>query len=130
MGCRLHSATKYEVEYSSKAVFNHASHVINPIITILSEEDYWANDDYIGNATQLEASRENLVANVDKIMNPDEDWEWQEELDGAIETMEKHSEINREYLYKELKSLIDDAEKKDDYIHFSWFYSFFCTFAT
>lgn len=121
MGYRLHSATTYEVAYNSKAVFNHASHVINPIIVILSEEDYWANDDYIVNATQLEANRENLIANVEKIMNPDEDWEWQEDLDDEIETMEKRSEIDRESLYKELKNLIESADARCDYVHFSWF---------
>lgn len=121
MGLRLHSATKYEVEYNSKAVFNYASHIINPIITILSEDDYWANDDYIVNATILEANRENLLANVEKIMNPDENWEWQEELNMAIETMENRSEINREYLYKELKNLIESADTRCDYVHFSWF---------
>lgn len=121
MGCRLHTAYKYEVEYTSKAVFNYASHIINPIIAILSEDDYWGNDDNIVNATQLEGNRKNLLANVEKIMNPDENWEWQEELDEAIETMENRSEINREYLYKELKSLIEYADANCTYVHFSWF---------
>ena len=121
MGCRLHSAKKYEVNYGDTGAFSYASHLINPIIVILSEDDYWGDDDYIGNAVLLEANRENLIANVDKIINPDEDWEWQEELDEAIEAMENDSEITREELYEDLKSLIDDADKKSDYVHFSWF---------
>ena len=124
MGCRLHSAKKYEVEYTSKAVFNYASHIINPIIECLADGDFWCdNQDCIEGASILEASRENLIKNIEHIITPDEEWENQEALDELIEEMEDDDScsIDREYLYKELKSLIEYADTRCDYVHFSWF---------
>lgn len=124
MGCRLHSAKKYEVEYTSKAAFNYASHVINPIIECLSDGDFWCdNQDCIEGASILDASRENLIKNVEHIITPDEEWENQEVLDELIEEMENDDScsIDRAYLYKELKSLIEYADANCTYIHFSWF---------
>ena len=56
-----------------------------------------------------------------KNINPDEGWEWQEDLDDAIETMQKDGEIDREYLYKGLKKLIENADTRNEYVHFAWF---------
>lgn len=121
MGCRLHSATKYEVQYGDYGTFNYHSDSINPIIGILCEDDYFANDDYLASATTIDANRETLLANLEKITNPDKDWELQEDLDNAIKTMEKEGEIDREYLYKGLKKLIENADTRNEYVHFSWF---------
>ena len=122
MGCRLHSAKKYEVEYTSNAAFNYASHIINPIIECLSDGDFWCdNQDYIEGATILEASRENLIKNVEHIITPNEEWDNQEVLDELIEEMEDDDSIDRAYLYKELKQLIEQADAQNNYIYFSWF---------
>ncbi|MBO7241567.1 MAG: hypothetical protein J6U90_03865 [Methanobrevibacter sp.] len=79
--------------------------------------------EYIKGATILEASREKLIKNVDYIIAPNNDWDGQETLDELIEYMENDKEcaITREYLHKELKRLIDNADARNTYIHFSWF---------
>lgn len=124
MGCRLHSATTYEVEWGSNAVFNWGQNHITPIIECLADGDFWCDDqDCIEGASMLEASRENLIKNVEHIITPDEDWENQETLDELIEDMENDDSCNidRAYLYKELKRLIEQADARNNYIHFSWF---------
>lgn len=124
MGCRLHSAKKYEVEWGSNSVFNWGQNHINPIINCLAEGDFWCDSmDYIEGATILKANRDNLIKNVDCIITPNKDWEEQETLDELIEDMEndKYCDITREYLHTKLKHLIDEADSRDTYIHFSWF---------
>lgn len=124
MGCRLHSATKYEIEWGINSVFNWGQNHITPIIDCLADGDFWCdNMDYIEGATIIEASRENLIKNVDCIITPNYDWDGQEALDDLIEDMENDKEcaITREYLHKELKRLIDEADARNTYIHFSWF---------
>jgi hypothetical protein len=124
MGCRLHSAIKYEVEWGINSLFNWAHQHINPIIECLSEGDFWCdNMDCIEGANNLEANRENLIKNVDCIITPNKDWEGQETLDELIEDMEKDKQcdITREYLHMGLKRLIYEADARSAYIHFSWF---------
>lgn len=124
MGCRLHSATKYEVEWGINSVFNWGQNHITPIIECLADGDFWCdNMDCIEGASILEASRENLIKNVDCIITPNNDWDGQETLDELIENMEndKQCAITREYLHTELKRLIDEADTRNTYIHFSWF---------
>lgn len=124
MGCRLHSATTYEVAYNSKAVFNWASNRINPIIECLSDGDFWCDEqDCIEGAKILEGNRENLLKNVEHIINPNPEWENQEVLDELIEEMENDEDcdIDKEYLYTNLKNLIENADTRCDYVHFSWF---------
>lgn len=124
MGCRLHSATKYEVEYGSNGRFNWASHRINPIIECLSDGDFWCDEqDCIEGAKILEGNRENLLKNVEHIINPNPEWENQEVLDELIEEMEndKDCDIDKEYLYTHLKNLIENADARCNYVHFSWF---------
>ena len=79
--------------------------------------------DCIEGASILEANRENLIKNVDCIITPNKDWEEQETLDELIENMEndKQCAITREYLHTNLKRLIDEADARNAYIHFSWF---------
>ena len=124
MGCRLHSATKYEVKYSSDGNFNWGQKYINPIISCLSDGDFWCdNSDYIEGATILEASRANLSKNIDKIITPNNEWENQEELNELINDMENDANyhIDRNYLYQSLKSLIEQSDNNCNYIHFCWF---------
>lgn len=124
MGCRLHSATKYEVEWGINSVFNWGQNHITPIIECLADGDFWCDSmDCIEGASILEASRENLIKNVEYIINPNPEWEGQEALDDMIAEMENSGNVNfsREYLYTELKRLIDEADARNAYIHFSWF---------
>jgi D-mannonate dehydratase len=121
MGFRLHSHAKHEIKYSEHSVFNWANNRINPIIECLAEGDFWADSDYIGGAHNLEASRENLLKNVEKIILPDPDWEEQETLNELIEEMENDTDIDRQYLYEKLKALIEEADPRNTYVFFSWF---------
>lgn len=124
MGHRLHSATKYEVKYETNGRFNWASGHINPIIECLADGDFWSNEpDYCGAADTLEANRNKLLTNIERIINPDPEWENQEVLDELLEDMENDSdcEFDRQYLYTELKILIEQSDPKCIYVHFAWF---------
>ena len=124
MGMRLHTAHKYEVEYGSNGKFNWASHRINPIIECLADGDFWCDDqDCIDGAKVLEGNRENIIRNVEYIITPNPEWENQELLNELIEDIEndKNCSIDRQYLYKNLKQLIESADSRCNYIHFSWF---------
>ena len=122
MGHRLHSATKYEVEYSTNARFNWAQNHLNPIIQCLADGDFWCcNQDCIEAADTLEASRESLIKNIDNIISPNPDWDGQETLNELLEDMENDNQcdIDRVYLHTHLKALIEIADSRNAYIHFS-----------
>lgn len=121
MGLRLHSAIKYEVKYGDCA-FNYAQNHINPIIELLAE-DCGYEGDYLEFSNTLSAHRDNLIKNVERIKTPDDDWEHQEELNELIEYMENDSEcgIDRDYLYTQLKKIINQSDPNNDYVHFAWF---------
>lgn len=123
MGYRLHSHARHEIKYSEHAVFNWANNLINPIIECLADGDFWADSDDTSYANNLEASRENLLKNVEKIITPDPDWEEQETLNELIEEMEKDKgfNIDRQYLYEKLKALIEEADPRNCYVFFTWF---------
>lgn len=122
MGHRLHSAIKYEVKYGDCA-FNYAQPHINPIIEILAENECYYEGEYLDYADNLSASREKLVKNVEYIKVTESDWEGQEDLNELIEYMENDDEcdIDREYLYKQLKHIINQSDPNNDYVHFAWF---------
>lgn len=123
MGVRLHSAKKYEVVYSNKASFNYSNEYINPIISVLSEHTLYWEGDFLSDAVVLECERNILLENIDKIITPDDDWYYQDELNGEIDRMLKYntSNITRESLYNDLKSIILESDKNDSTIHFHWF---------
>ena len=124
MGHRLHSATKYEVKYDCNGRFNWGGEHINPIIECLAEGDSWFNNcECIECSDTCEAARDTLLTNVERIINPDPEWVYQEELDELIEKMEndKTCEFDRQYLYTELKMLIEQSDPTCSYVHFAWF---------
>ena len=120
MGKRLHSAVSYEVKYGEKEYFNWQADRINPIIDILAEGDTSYNDDDIQFADTISANRENLLANIDKIINPDENWEYQDDLERKIRNI-GFVGLTREELHKELKTLVEQADSRIGYIHFAWY---------
>lgn len=122
MGHRLHSATKYEVKYGDCA-FNYAQPHINPIIEVLAEGDCGYEGEFLDYADTLSASREKLVKNIEYIKVTESDWEGQEDLNELIENMEDDDEcdIDREYLYTQLKKIVNQSDKNNDYVHFAWF---------
>ena len=121
----LHSAIKYEVEYGLKSNFKWKNHVINPIIAILAEEQYSFdgvhNGEELENATTVTANRINLLKNIDKIILPDENWEYQEMLDEEINLIEVYNDISREELHKNLKELIEQSDSRNKDVFFAWF---------
>lgn len=123
MGHRLHSATKYEVKYDSCGRFNWAQSHINYIVELLAEGDVYYDQDEICYSDRVEANRERLIANIEKIKTPDPEWENQEYLDYEIKKMEedKECDISRDYLYSSLKGLIDQADPNNEYVYFLWF---------
>lgn len=122
MGHRLHSAIKYEVKYGDCA-FNYAQSHINPIIELLAENECYYEGEYLDYADNLSANREKLVKNVEYIKVTESDWEGQEDLNELIEYMENDDEcgIDREYLYTQLKKIINQSDENNDYVHFAWF---------
>jgi hypothetical protein len=119
MGKRLHSAVKYEVKYDGKADFNYQQDRINTLIDALAEGDCSYEDDIYFSDT-VSANRANLLANVDKIIHPDENWEWQETVDYNIEKLEKDG-YTRESIYKSLKVIIEQSDSNCEDVHFAWF---------
>ena len=118
MGQRLHSAVKYEVKYSSTAAFNWGAEKVNPIIEVLSEYDYFNGDDGL----TIEANRENLLKNVDRIITPDEYWEYQLELNELLEDLNTpDGAIDRNYLHEMLKKLIEQSDSQNNFVYFAWF---------
>lgn len=121
----LHSAIKYEVEYGLKSNFNWQNHVINPIIAILAEEQYSFdgahNGEELENASTVTANRINLLKNIDKIISPDENWDYQEMLEGKINLIEVYHDISREELHKNLKELIEQSDSRNKDVFFAWF---------
>ena len=121
MGKRLQSAVKYEVKYGSKADFNFQQDRINALIDALAEGDCSYEEELYYSDT-VSANRANLLANIDKIIHPDENWEWQETVDYNIEMLVKGGyTITREDLYKSLKAIIEQSDSNCEDVHFAWF---------
>lgn len=122
MGKRLHSAIKYEVKYKYEhASFNYAQEYINPIIITLAEDDGSYNDECPEWSDTIEGNREVMLKNLDKILHPDSDWEYQEQLDEQLDNAEKYEQLTRQYIHDCLKEIIEESDKNCHYTHFAWF---------
>lgn len=125
MGLRLHSAKKYDIQYGTDSSFNYQQHLINPIIGLLAEYDISSSDDYLEYSYTVEANRENLMNNIEKILQPDPNWEHQEDLNKLIEKFLEYNKnncnITKEYLYNNLKSIIEQADPSNTDVYFAWF---------
>ena len=123
MGHRLHTAVVYKVESGDSASFNWAQEHINNIIETLAEGDIFSEGEDLDYANTLQAHRGTLLANVEKIKTPDENWPNQEVLEEQIENMlnDETCSIDRDYLYQQLKWHIDASDADCDYVHFAWF---------
>jgi hypothetical protein len=123
MGLRLHSAIKYEVKYGDNGRFNYSQYYINNIIDTLAEQDCGYDGDHLDYAETLSADRNKLLANIDKILHPCEDWEYQEELNELLDEMDNDDdcECDREYVYTHLKAIIEQSDPNNIYAHFAWF---------
>lgn len=125
MGKRLHSAIKYEVKYGDRSNFNWGMGYINQVIDILAEYDCGYDGEELEFADTLSADRAKLLENIDKIINPCDEWEYQEELNHILESMENDCDEDlrfpREYVYQHLKLIIEQSDSNNAYVHFAWF---------
>lgn len=113
---RLHSAIRYRIEYSTDGKFCFSADTINPIIYILVEGDCEFNGSDIYYSDRISARRATLIKNLDKIINPDKSWEYQERLNSYIALLP----FTRQYLYDNLKALIEQSDSESEDIHFAW----------
>lgn len=125
MGLRLHSAKKYDVQYNCEAYFNYQQDTVNRILHVLAEGDMTSDDEdsYFSNA--LWGNREKLKNNVGKIILPDPEWEYQEELNEAVadylKYTETHTDDMKTYLHDGLKKLIELSDESCTDVHFYWY---------
>ena len=120
MGMRLHSAIKHEVVYSENSDFNWLSDIINPIIEQLAEYDCSYDECEIYYAKSISANRTKLLNNLDKIINPNDEWEFQDDLNYHIKRIEDDG-ITRDVLYNKLKTLIEQSDNRCENVYFAWF---------
>lgn len=122
---RLHSANRYRIEYNNDGKFCFDSDIINPIIYILVEGDCEFNGRDIYYSDRICARKATLLKNLDKIINPDESWDYKERLNSYIKILETSKSFvsnfqTRQYLYDNLKALIDQSDSESEDIHFAW----------
>lgn len=117
----LRTAVKYEFELSNTKCFNWKNApTINPIINTIAEEDAeFSREDWVY-SEEIEANREKLLTNIDKIIKPDETWAFHEDLEFQLNNIEKYHSITREKIYNNLKELIEQSDSRNKYVYFIW----------
>jgi hypothetical protein len=120
MGVRLHSATKRIVEYSTSAYFNYELDIINQIIEVLAEYDISFSDESIDYSYTLEANKTNLQKNLQNIINPNDTWGYQEELNKLVDEIVQKGVYTKQDVYENLKKLVDVSDNQD-IVYFCWF---------
>lgn len=114
----LRTAIKYEVELGNTKCFTWKdAPTINPIINAIAEEDAeFSSEDWVY-SEEIKANREKLLANLDKIITPDETWAFHEDLEFQLNRIEK---FTRETIYNNLKQLIEQSDSRNKYVYFFW----------
>ena len=120
----LRTAIKYEVELGNTKCFNWKDvSTINPIINAIAEEDAeFSSEDWVYSG-EIKANREKLLANLDKLIKPDENWAFHEDLEFQLNFIEKYHKTNkltRETIYNNLKELIGQSDSRNKYVYFFW----------
>lgn len=122
MGLRLHSAKKYDIQYGEACAFNYCQEELNEIIDKLAQNDISYNDESLRFSNTVWANRKNLIENVDKIVTPDPEWDFQEEMDEYIDSLiKKNPDLSREIIHQRLKTIIEQSDPNCSDIYFSWF---------
>lgn len=120
----LRTAIKYEVELGNTKCFTWKdASTINPIINAIAEEDAEFNSEDWVYSEEIKANREKILANLDKIIKPDETWAFHDDLEFQLNYIEKYHNSNRmtrETIYKNLKKLIEKSDSKNKYVYFYW----------
>ena len=120
----LRTAIKYEVELGNTKCFTWKdAPTINPIINAIAEEDAkFSSEDWVYSG-EIKANREKLLANLDKLIKPDENWAFHEDLEFQLNFIEKYHKTNkltRETIYNNLKELIEQSDSRNKYVYFFW----------
>ena len=122
MGHRLHSAKKYDIQYSDASAFNWCQEEINEILYCLAEGDMAYDDESLIFSNTLWGNRANLQKNITKIISPNNEWEYQDELNEKLEALcKKYQDITNYSLYRNLKEIIEQSDPNCEDIHFAWF---------
>ena len=122
---KLYTETKCNEKYSKKGYFSTCIYDrINTIINTLSDDDFKCSDEnHWVYSEQVEARRTNLLNNLDKIINPDPNWEFHEDLEYQLNELAENRQrpTTREYVYESLKELIEVSDSRIEYVRFAWF---------
>lgn len=118
----LRTAIKYEVELSNTKHFTWKdAPAINPIINAIAEEDAEFSDEAWVYSEEIKANREKLLANLDKIIKPDETWAFHKDLEFQLKHIEKYyNSMTRETIYNNLKEIIEQSDSRNKYVYFFW----------
>jgi hypothetical protein len=120
----LRTAIKYEVEFGNTKCFTWKdAPTINPIINAIAEEDAEFSSEEWVYSEEIKANREKLLANLDKLIKPDETWAFHEDLEFQLNNIEKYHKTNRitrETIYNNLKELIEQSDSRNKYVYFFW----------
>jgi hypothetical protein len=114
----LRTAIKYEVEFGNTKCFTWKdAPTINPIINAIAEEDAEFSSEEWVYSEEIKANREKLLANLDKLIKPDETWAFHEDLEFQLNRIEK---FTRETIYNNLKEIIEQSDSRNKYVYFFW----------
>jgi hypothetical protein len=120
----LRTAIKYEFELSNTKCFTWKdASFINPIINAIAEEDAEFDAEDWVYSEEIKANREKLLANLDKIIKPDETWAFHEDLEFQLKRLERYYKTNtitRETIYNNLKEIIEQSDSRNKYVYFFW----------
>ena len=94
----LRTAIKYEFELGNTKCFTWKdAPTINPIINAIAEEDAeFSSEDWVYSG-EIKANREKLLANLDKLIKPDETWAFHDDLEFQLNYIEKFTYSRRLY---------------------------------
>jgi hypothetical protein len=120
----LRTAIKYEFELSNTKCFTWKdAPFINSIINAIAEEDAEFDAEDWVYSEDIKANREKLLANLDKIIKPDETWAFHEDLEFQLKRLERYYKTNtitRETIYNNLKEIIEQSDSRNKYVYFFW----------
>lgn len=110
MGCRLHVAKTYKVEYG-KADFNRLQEQINLLLDDLCEHAEW-NDNIADYSNEVELNKEELKRGINYLRNGMDDEEFCfYEIDGYSRT--EVADI--------LEQFLNEADQDNDFVKLFWF---------
>ncbi len=104
MGCRLHTAKIYKIEYADCRVLNYQMDAVAKLLiennVIGSDDDYW----------RYEVSREGLKEIIEKLKTMD---------DTAFSKY--NFDVSKDYVIESFEEVLNKSDPNNDYILFEWF---------